>query len=110
MLTRQELKPIRHITSIWPGSKDQQNKADKFLSVFGVMYTIVNSKKDKDKLLKKHILKDVAPHGLDTRIEEIQEKHRRAIQKKDEAMALVNDDLKNRDNQIQAIQYENVAL
>ena len=33
-----------------------------------------------------------------------------AIKEKDAALALLNDDLQNRDNQIQAIQYENVAL
>ena len=34
MLTRQELVPNRCTTSVWSGSKDQQNKADKFLSAF----------------------------------------------------------------------------
>ena len=33
-----------------------------------------------------------------------------AIEEKDAALALLNDDLQNRNNQIQAIQYENVAL
>ena len=72
MLTRQELVPNRRGTPVWSGPKDQQNKTDKFLSVFGVMYTIVNSEKDKGKVLKKHILKDIVPRGVDTRIEEIQ--------------------------------------
>ena len=40
----------------------------------------------------------------------MQEKYRQAIEEKDAAIALLNDDLKNRDNQIQAIQYENVTL
>ena len=44
ILTRQELVPTRR-TSSWPGPKDYQNKTDKFLSFFGVMYVIVNSKK-----------------------------------------------------------------
>ena len=47
------------------------------------MYVIVNSKKGKGKALKDHILKEIVPHGLDARIEEIQEKHRQAIEKKD---------------------------
>ena len=46
-------------------------------------------------------MKDV-PRGFDVRIEEIQEKHRQAIDEKD-AVALLNDDLKNRE-------YENVGL
>ena len=40
----------------------------------------------------------------------MQEKYRQAIEEKDAAIALLNDDLQNRDNQIQAIQYENVTL
>ena len=43
------------------------------------MYVIVNSKKNKGKVLKDHILKDIVPSGLDARIEEIQERHRQAI-------------------------------
>ena len=57
-------------------------------------------------MLKKHIV----PRGFDIRIEEIQGKHRQAIEEKGTTIALLNDDLKNRDNQIQVIQYENVAL
>ena len=46
ILTRQELVPTVRRTAGWSGPKDQQNKTDKFLSVFGVMYAIVNSQKD----------------------------------------------------------------
>ena len=54
-------------------------------------------------MLKKHILKDIIPRGFDTRIEEIQEKHRQAIEEKNAAIALLNDDLKN-------CEFENVGL
>ena len=54
-------------------------------------------------MLKKHILKDIVPRGFDTRIEEIKEKHRQAIEEKDVTIALLNDDLKNRE-------YGNVGL
>ena len=110
MLTRQELVPTRCSTASWSVPKDQQNKMDKFLSFFVVMYFIANSKKDKGKGLKDHILKDIVPRGLDARIEQIQEKHRQVIEEKDVAIALLNDDLKNRDNQMQAMKYDNVAL
>ena len=60
------------------------------------MYAIVKSRKDKGKELKEHILKEIVPHGFDTRIEEIQEQYRQAIT--------------GRNNQIQAIQHENVTL
>ena len=100
MLTRQELVPNRRDTPASPEPRYQPNKMNKFLLVFGVMYTTVNSKKDKGKVLKKLILKDIVRRGFDTRIEEIQEKHRQAIEEKDAAIALLNDDLKNHDNQI----------
>ena len=76
---------------------------DKFLSVIGVMHAIVNSRKDKGKALKEHILKDIVSSGFDARIEGIQEKHLQAIKEKDAAIALLNDDLKN-------CEYENVGL
>ena len=43
------------------------------------MYVIIKSKKPKGKALKKHILKDIVPCGLDARIVEIQGKHQQAI-------------------------------
>ena len=82
-----------------PGPKDQQNKTDKFLSVYGVMYAIVNSRKGKGKALKEHVLKNIVPRGF----KEIQGKHQQAIEDKDAAIAFLNDDLQNRE-------YENVAL
>ena len=54
-------------------------------------------------MLKKHILKDIAPLIFDVRIGEIQEKHQQAIKEKDAAIALLNDDLQN-------CEYENVGL
>ena len=59
------------------------------------MYVIANSKKDKGKVLKDHILKNIVPRGFDARIEEIQEKHQQAIEKKDETIALLNNDLEH---------------
>ena len=100
MLTRQELVPNRRDTPAWPEPRYQPNKMNKFLLLFGVMYTTVNSKKDKGKVLKKLILKDIVRRGFDTRIEEIQEKHRQANEEKDAAIALLNDNRKNHDNQI----------
>ena len=59
MPTRSVIKATVNNSYPWPGPKDYQNKADKFLSVFGVMYVIIKSQKDKGKALKKHILKDI---------------------------------------------------
>ena len=104
MPTRNDIKTTPHGTGGWPRPKDHQNKTDKFLSVFRVMYVIIKSQKDKGNALKKHILKDIVPRGFDARIEEIQEKHQQAIEKKDETIALFNDDLKNCEHETVALQ------
>ena len=85
-----------------PPREDAQDH-DIFISLTGTLYVVVNSQKDKGKALKKHILKDIVPRGFDVKIEEIQEKHRQAIEEKDATTALLNDDLKNRE-------YESVGL
>ena len=46
-----------------------------------------------EKIRVRHILKDIVPHGLDARLEEIEERHQRAI--------------KEKDNQIQALEFTN---
>ena len=96
MPTRQELVPVRRTTLGWAGPKDRQNKTHKFLSVFGIMYVIANSRKGKGRALKEHKLKVIVPRGFDAKIEEVQGQHRQAII--------------GRDNQIHTIQYQNVAL
>ena len=93
ILTREESVPPQHSTLPCSGPKDQQKKTDKFLSFFGVMYVIGNSRKDKSKALKKHILKDIVPCGVDARIEEIQGQYQQAI--------------KEKYNEIQAIEFTN---
>ena len=96
MLRRQEFEQIRRTSQSLSGPKDQQNKTDKFLSVYVVMYVIVNSQKDKGKTFREHIVKAIVPRGFDARLAEIQEEHQL--------------DITDRDNQVQDIQYENVAL
>ena len=91
-------------------SREDAQEHDIFISLTSALYVVVNSQKDKGKVLKKHILKDIAPRGFDARIEETQEKHQQVIEEKDAVIEFLNDDLKNRDNQIQACHYENVAL
>ena len=48
-------------------------------------------------------MKDIVPRGFYVKIEEIQKKRRQAIEEKDAAIALLNDDIKNRE-------YENLGL
>ena len=81
----------------------REDTQDHDISLTGPLYVMVNFRKDKGKGLKKHILKDIVLRGFDARIEEIQEKHLQAIEQKDAALALLNDDLQN-------CEYENVAL
>ena len=53
------------------------------------MCFIIKSQKDKGKALKKHILKDIVPRGLDTSIEEIQGNHQQAITGRDNQIKVV---------------------
>ena len=82
ILTRQKLITTWRSTPGWSGPKDQQNKTDKFLPFFGVMYVIVNSIKNKGKALRDHILKDILPRGLDVKIEESRKSINRPLRKK----------------------------
>ena len=75
MPTRNDIKATLHGRGGWSGLKYHQNKTEKFLSVFGIIYVIIKSQKYNVKALKKHILKDIVPRGFDVRIEEIQGKH-----------------------------------
>ena len=52
---------------------------DIFISLTGTPYVTLNYRKDNGKALKKHILKDIVPRGVDVRIEGNQEKHQHAI-------------------------------
>ena len=74
-------------------SREGTQDHDIFISLTGGLYVAVNSKKDKGKALKEHILKDILPRGFDARIEEIQGQHQQAIT--------------NRDNQIKALKFTN---
>ena len=82
--------------------REDANDHDIFISLTGALYVTVNSRKDKGKVLKKHILKNIVPRGFDVRIEEIQENHRQAIEE-NAAITLLNNGLKNRE-------HDNVAL
>ena len=80
------------IHSIEPPREDAQDH-DIFISLTGALYVTVNPQKEKDRALKKHILKDIVPLGFDARIKEIQEEHQEAIT--------------GSDNQIQALELTN---
>lgn len=81
-----------------------------FISLIGAFYVNVNTQKDKGKTFKKHILKVTIHRGLNNKIRELQKEHQQVIEEKDAALSFVFDGVQDRDNQRQAIQYENVAL
>ena len=89
--TREQLR-AKHNT---PDNFKRQDH-DVFLSVYGVMHVIINSRKERGKELKEFIFKEIIPRGLNEKIKQLQEDHQLAIT--------------DRDNKIQAIQYENVGL
>ena len=78
---------------VWTPPREDTQGHDLFISLTDALYVTVNSRKDKGKVLKKHILKDIVPRGFDARIREIQEEHQHAIT--------------CRDNQIQALKLTN---
>ena len=65
-----------------PPKEDAQDY-DILISLTGALYAIVNSRKYKGKVLKKHILKDIVARGFDVKIKEAQGKHQQAIKEKD---------------------------
>ena len=90
--TRDSLRAGEGVHIMNPPREDAQDH-DIFISVTGTFYVTINSRKDKGKTLKKHILKDIVPRGFDARIEEIQGQHQQAIEEKD--------------NRIQALEFTN---
>ena len=108
----------------WP--KDLQ-KYDIYTNEEGMYELLFSIQQPKAKDFRRHCFNVLFPHvrqqlgdkphameieGLTSRVQALEianEAHQQTIEDKDAALALLNDDLQNRDNQ-QAIQYENVAL
>ena len=89
MCIRTELElDLRHMDV---GFKGQDT--DTFLSVYGVMHVIVNSRKPKEKSSEKRVLEDIFPPGLKDKVRELQEKHGQAIKEEDCQLALLSDDI-----------------
>ena len=102
----------------WP--KDSQ-KYDIYTNEEGMYELLFSSQQPKQKAFRRHCCNGMFPRirkelaskmneDHQQAIEEIQGQHQQGIEKKDTVIALMNDDLQDRDNQIQAIKYENVAL
>ena len=103
-------------------------KFDIYINKEGMYELLFSSQKPKAKYFRRHSFIALFPHvrqqlsdkshameteGLTSHVQALEitnEAHQQTIEDKDAALALLNDDLQNRGNQIQAIQYENVTL
>ena len=104
--SRSVFRPTCRTTASWSGPKGEQNKTDIFLSVYGVMHVIVNSRKSKGKILKEWVMKDVVPRGLNQIIAEKQG----MIEEKNTQLALLNDDLTIAEQNVIALEQDNLEL
>ena len=91
----------------WP--KDSR-KNDCYINEEGMYEIVFSNQQPLVKDFRRHCCNVLFPHAWQQLINKMKEDHQQAIGEKDATIALFNDDLKNRDNQIQAIQYESVAL
>ena len=111
---RSSFNPLPCSTRCWTGPKNQQNRTDKFLSAYGVMHVVVNSRKSKGKELKDWILRDVIPRGVNKLMEEEHQKaideKQKAIEEKDMQLALLNDDLTESENLVRELEFNNTGL
>ena len=76
----------------------------------GMYELLFSSQLPKAKDFRKYCCNVLFPHLQQQLTNKMQEEHQLAIEEKDAAHALLTNDLKGHGNQIQAIQYENVAL
>ena len=91
----------------WP--KDSQ-KFDIYIKEEGMYELLFSSQQPKAKDFRKYCCNKLFPHVQQQLTNKMQAEHHLAIEEHEQAIALLNDDLQERDNQIQGIQYENVAL
>ena len=111
---RSVFEPTCSSTMGWSGPKSEQNKTDVFLSVYGVIYAVVKSRKSKGKELREWILKDIVPRGFN---ELLVKEHQKAIEEKqreiderDMQIALLDDDLTESQEHARQIEYNNTGL
>ena len=91
----------------WP--KDLK-KCDTYTNEEGMYELLFSSQQEKAKDFRRHCCNVLFPHVRQQLTNKMKEDHQQTIEEKDATIALLTDDLQDRNNQIQAIQYENVAL
>ena len=72
--------------------------------------TVFSSLQPKAKDFRRHSCNVLFPHVRQHLTNKMKEDYQKAIEEKGATIALLTDDLQDRNNQIQAIQNENVAL
>ena len=90
-----ETKPVD-----WP--KDSQ-QYDIYINDKGMYEIVFSSQQLQAKDFKKHCCNVLFPQVRQQLTKKMKEKHQQAIEEKDATLALLTDDLQDRDNQIQAI-------
>ena len=91
----------------WP--KDSQ-KYDLYINEEGMYELIFSSQQPLAKEFRKYCYNVMFPLIRQKMVENLRIEHQLAIEEKDAALALLSDDLQDRDNRIQAIEYENIGL
>ena len=95
----------------WPA--DSQ-KYDIYINEGGMSELVFGIQQPKANAFRKHRCSTMFPNIrqrlTNKMVNDLRHGHQQAIEEKDAALAHINDDLQERDNQIQAIQYENMAL
>ena len=101
--SRYELK----MGSVARTSYPKVQNTDSFLSAYGVMHVVVNSRKSKGKELRDWILRDVVPRGFNKLMEE---EHQKAIDEKDMQIALLDDDLVESQDLARQLEFSNTGM
>ena len=83
-------------------SKDSR-KDDYYINEDGMYEIVFSSRQPKAKDFRRHCCNVLIPHVWQQLTNKMKEDHQQAIEKKDATLALLNDDLKNRE-------HDNVAL
>ena len=99
--------PTLGATVNWP--RDSQ-KLDLYITEEGMYELLFLSQQPKAEDFRRHCCNVLFLHVRQRLTEKMKEDHQQAIEEKDAALALITDDLQGCDNQIQAIQYQNVGL
>ena len=96
----------------WVGDKNSQNKTDIFLSLTAALHVVMRCDKKEAIPVRDWLIKEIIPRGLNKVIEEKQQaienmsqEHQLAIEDKDNALALLNDDLDESQREYAILEY-----